>query len=58
MPILRHSNQKWALALAKIKHYTVSDFINNMFYLIRKEYIDDDNKVQLEQAQYLDYINI
>ncbi len=36
---------------------TISNFINDMYYLIRKEYIEDDNKVQLEQAQYLDYIN-
>ncbi len=35
----------------------ISDFINNMFYLIRKEYIEDDNKVQLELAKYLNYID-
>jgi hypothetical protein len=33
------------------------NFINNMFDLIRKESIDDDNKYQLEMAHYLHYID-
>jgi tyrosyl-tRNA synthetase len=35
----------------------ISDFIVDMFHLIRKEFIDDDNKYQLEKAQYLHYID-
>ena len=54
-----NNNCNIKILLANIHAYLDSaiNFINDMFDLIRKEFIDDYNKYQLEMAHYLHYID-
>lgn len=53
--IITYNNNKKIID-SDIKNSVIS-FIDDMFHLIRKEFIEDDNKYQLELAQYLHYID-